>query len=420
MVVTLVLYSPFETQERVFSRWQKVLFDINSINPISENNIFFANEEAELGEVLEKFSDGISALILIIGSGGTERLGLNAIHLTSCPVVLVANDQVNSLAAAIEINAIAKHLRPLKFVFAQNPTVQEQIKDFLIVSGAINKINGSRFGIVGGPSSWLISSDGITSFGKFKTSMISIGIERLLEIYRKTIPADKASITARILEECGSNTIPKSDVLEAAGVYLAMMSLVEEEMLDGLTIRCFDLLQHKITACLGMAMANNGGIVASCEGDLHASFCMLLGSYLTGGAVWMANPSSVSIASNTLTLAHCTVPFSMLEKDQKPNLDTHMESKLSMAVEGSLRKQEVTIFRTLGNFSGIYAVTGKIVETNMGNRSLCRTQAVIELDSNVSEWMQDTPGNHQVLTYRNILHLLKDFCLLSGISLVSN
>lgn len=76
-----------------------------------------------------------------------------------------------------------------------------------------------------------------------------------------------------------------------------------------------------------------------------------------------------------------------------------------------MRKEEVTILGTFSDFSGIYDLKGKVVETNMGDKSLCRTQAVIELDSDVKERMQSTPGNHQVLAYENITQLVKDFCL---------
>jgi len=420
MILTIVLYSPFETQEKVAARWNNVIDGFGSLSESNEPKQFFINDESRLDELVNKYLDSLSALILVVGSGGTERLALNAIKLTNCPVVLVANNQVNSLAAAIEINAIAKKTRPFKFVYIDNKSIAiEQIKYFLVAANALHKINSARFGLIGAPSPWLISSDGLKSIGSFKTKLVEIEIERLFNKYRKISIDEKENIANPIIMGCASKTVENIEVMEAGGVYLAMKSLIEEERLDGLTIRCFDLLQHKITACLGMAVANDNGIVASCEGDLHASFCMMLGSFITRGAVWMANPSSVCIKSNTLTLAHCTVPFSMLDKAEKPNLDTHMESQLSVAVEGALRKEVVTIFRTLSDFSGIFAVTGKIIDTNMGNKSLCRTQAVVKLDTDVEEWMQLTPGNHQILAYGNITHLLKDFCLISGLNLIT-
>lgn len=169
-------------------------------------------------------------------------------------------------------------------------------------------------------------------------------------------------ILQEVLDVCDSKSITDGDVLEASGVYNTIKEIIEKRRLNGLTIICFDLLQHKIPAYLGMAITNDKGVVATCEGDLNDSFCMMVGSFLTGEAFWMANPSSICTKSNSLTLALCTVPFSMLGKSEKPNLDTHKESQLSVAVEGSLRKEEVTIFRTPRDFSGIYATTGRIVE----------------------------------------------------------
>ncbi|MBW6498916.1 MAG: hypothetical protein K0B09_11035 [Bacteroidales bacterium] len=166
-----------------------------------------------------------------------------------------------------------------------------------------------------------------------------------------------------------------------------------------------------------MSLTNDQGIVASCEGDLHASFSMLTGQLLTGKPVWMANPSSIDAEKNLLTLAHCTVPFSMLSETGSTTLTTHMESDLSVAIAGPLRKGPVTIFRSGLDFRSIHAMTGYIVDTNMGDKALCRTQAIIKTDTSLADWMQKTPGNHQALVYGNIIPELSDFCRFAGIEL---
>jgi L-fucose isomerase-like protein len=54
----------------------------------------------------------------------------------------------------------------------------------------------------------------------------------------------------------------------------------------------------------------------------------------------------------------------------------------------------------------------------MGDKNLCRTQAIIKLDGDVSNWLDNSLGNHQVIVYGNILEKLKVFCRLSDIELV--
>lgn len=419
MILQLVLYSPFEQEEQLASRWGKPLQALFSEYGNGIHLLGYFNEPDILEKQIKSLSGKPEALILVVGSGGTERLAQRAMELLTCPVMLLANNRNNSLAAAIEINAVMCQTRPVKLVYTPDEaSVHLQIKAFLRAAQALSRIHKARFGAVGEPSHWLLSSDGIKDFGPFGTQLVKIPIQELVEEYEMLEESSGDEVNEAVREKASRVLIKDEALGDASRVYLAMQQIIGRYRLDGITIRCFDLLEHRFTACLGMGLTNDQGIVASCEGDLHASFSMLAAQLLTGEPVWMANPSSIDAEENLLTLAHCTVPFNMLSGTNGTTLTTHMESDLSVGIRGSLRKEPVTIFRTGKDFRSIYAITGQIIETNMGNQALCRTQAIIKTDTSVMEWMKKTPGNHQALVYGNIIPDLSDFCRFAGIQLI--
>jgi L-fucose isomerase-like protein len=419
MILQLILYSPFESEAQLASRWASTIETLFRESGKHILQLGYFNDLKILEESLKPFREKAEALILIAGSGGTERLAQKAMELLQCPVLLLANNRNNSLAAAIEINAVIGQTRPIKLVYSPDqPNAETQIKAFISVARALSRIKKARFGMVGEPSNWLLSSDGVNDFGPFGTELVKIPIQELIEEYEMLEEASGDAVK-EVVREKAANVLIKDEALsDASRVFLAMQQIIGRYRLDGITIKCFDLLEHKFTACLGMGLTNDQGIVASCEGDLHAAFSMLAGQLLTGKPVWMANPSSIDAAENLLTLAHCTVPFSMLTETKTTTLTTHMESDLSVAIAGPMKKGSVTIFRSGRDFRSIHAITGQIVDTNMGDMSLCRTQAVIKTDTSLTEWMQKTPGNHQVLVYGNILPELSDFCQFAGIELL--
>lgn len=419
MIFQLVLYSPFEQEVQLGLRWESTIQELLTSQGRNLRALGYFNDLRILEEKLKRLQEKPEALILVIGSGGTERLAQKAAEVLNCPVLLLANNRNNSLAAAIEINAVTGQTRPLKLVYTgDKASAQQEINAFIQAAKALHRINKARLGLIGEPSHWLLSSDGVNGFGPFKTQLLRIPMQELIEAYEIQEESSGDEVKAAARELAHQVMIGDEALSDASRMYLAVQQIIGRHCLDGITIKCFDLLEHKITACLGMSLTNDQGIVASCEGDLHATFSMFVGQLLTGKAVWMANPSSIDAAENLLTLAHCTVPFSMLDGTRETTLTTHMESKLSVAIEGPMKKETVTIFRSGRNFQSIHAITGRIVETNMGDSALCRTQAIIKTDTSLGEWMQKTPGNHQVLVYGNIIPELSGFCRFAGVELI--
>lgn len=413
----LVLYSPFETKEQVAQRWDPFIESLG----IGFANKQYATEYYNDADCLKKsLQEELDPhwIILIMGSGGTERLAQIVATSGPAPLLMVCDNRVNSLAAALEAHYVIRQQRAVKFLYVENlPDALHQARLFLGSAETLHKLNAARFGMVGGPSPWLLTSDGVNGFGSFTTTLVPIDIGELLQEFENIDQHYAADIAADLESNYGEVLVDQQSLLDSAKAYLAMEKIISLHQLDGITIRCFDLLPHQFTACMGMSLCAGREVISTCEGDLHAAFSMMVGQWLGTGYSWMANPSSVNIQENTITFAHCTVPEGMLSARKHSTLTTHMESGLSTAISGPLHLQEITILRSGGNFNSIHAASGQIIDTHMKNSSLCRTQAVVKLHVPVQNWLENTNGNHQVIVYGNLLEQLSDFCLLAGISL---
>src|SRR5699024_3890820 len=97
-------------------------------------------------------------------------------------------------------------------------------------------------------------------------------------------------------------------------IYIGLKNIVDKYNLDGLTVRCFDLLSKvNNTGCIALSLLNDEGIISSCEGDVPALISMLILNALSGEPVFMANPSSIDVEKNEVVFAHCTIPLDMTE-----------------------------------------------------------------------------------------------------------
>ncbi len=413
MLKSVIVHSSFEDSEQVKKDLLQTIDLLHQSDKISPVEI--------IGEIPVLNYDNISGIIIITASGGTEQLINSLVVESGKPALIIAVSRKNSIAASLESYSYLKDKHPVKLYISENPEEDRtQIECFAKVCSAVERINNSRFGLIGEPSDWLLSSTGIDSFGKFSTELIKLPTSEIVERVDKIDEQNSTELLKAIKSVYPNSSVADSSVRESAKVYSAMKQMIEENKLDAVSIRCFDLLEYKYTACMGMSMCNDEGIVSGCEGDIPAAFTMMIGTYITGEPCWMANPAVINKDENTVTFAHCTVPSRMIENLSGANLTTHMESGLSTANQGRLHNTDVTIIRINSDFNKLSVATGKIIESDMREPSLCRTQAVVKLHGSIGSWIESAPGNHHIVVYGNVVSMLQDFCNFTGVNIILN
>ena len=317
--------------------------------------------------------------LILIQSGGSEGLFLSNFEKLKEPYYLLTYGHNNSLAASLEI---------LSYVKDNNLTGEVLHGDTEYLNQRINTLlsKPTRLGVIGKPSDWLIASN--VDYQKAKNihniELVDIEIEEVIKMY-------ETEKNYNI-----SYDFDKESLVKSTKLHNVLEGIVDKYSLDGLTIRCFSLLDTiQTTACLGLALLNDKRITSTCEGDIPTMISMHILNKITGCPGFQANPSRINVVDKKMVLAHCTLPLSMTKSYK---LDTHFESGIGVAVKGEMKEQVITIFKLSKDLKNYYVTTGKIIR-NLYESNLCRTQIEISVDDNIEYFLNRPYGNHHVIVY---------------------
>ena len=360
--------------------------------------VFRGNDYSDYG------SYGLS--LIYVCTGGTEGIfkkllpDLQAKSIS--PFYLLTSGRSNSLAASMEIlSYLRQNNMKGEIIHGSAVYITKRIKLLSQVEDARNTLLGSRLGIIGQPSDWLISSsvDERVVRQRFGVELVNIPMKELLEVISET--------PEPLSEDYTDIDSIRSSLPGANKIYKALKTLVENYQLQGFTLRCFDLLTAiKNTGCLALAKLNAEGIVAGCEGDVPAMISMMIVRSLLGVSGFQANPSRIDPETGELIFAHCTIPLNMVERFE---YDTHFESGIGVGIRGFMKEGPVTVFKVSGDKSRHFVAEGYLTQ-NLSEPNLCRTQQKIQLTdkSQISYFLSNPIGNHHIILPGHYKALLEE------------
>ena len=331
--------------------------------------------------------------VVAVLTGGTESKFLQLVDEglidLSRPVYLMVSGHSNSLAAALEIlSYIRQHNGTGKVMMNADDTELEGTGDRLPITGVpsepvLRNEKKLRLGVVGKPSDWLISS----------------GVD-----YAEVLKKMNCELVEIPIDEVSSLGELESGMKGAEAIYKRLKELVNRYDLQGITLRCFDLLTTvKNTGCIALSKLNDEGIPAACEGDIPTLLTMMVCKKLTGALCFQVNPARIN-ADGKMLFAHCTLPLGMTEKHE---YTTHFESGIGVAIHGDLPAGDYTLVKLSGDMQRILA-EDVTLERCQYEPNLCRTQVWIKATPAVSRYFLTSPiANHHVLIKGHYAKLFK-------------
>jgi L-fucose isomerase-like protein len=330
--------------------------------------------------------------VLVFLTGGSERVALQSVQESGFYLLLASSDD-NSWAAATEVKAwMNQNGIPSILVDHTTPSAIALVEHFYRVKNGIKKLKGQRYGLIGETSDWLVNSsvDPFVVKSKLGIDQVNIPWSKVDVVGQKDVAPDFMSFF-KIAEQ--------QKVFESGKVYEALSKAISQYNLQAITVECFSLIDScNATACLALSKLSMDGIPAGCEGDTCSLLGMMISKEIFGITPWMANVAHVN--ENRLTLAHCTIPANLLSGF---DIDTHFESGKGLAVKGSLKAEEVTIVRLDHTLSKMFIGYGKVVDVT-SRKGLCRTQVVLEISSEISNYFINNPlGNHHLVFPGNLI-----------------
>ena len=360
----------------------------------------------------ENITEATSLIYFVVG-GGTENtiLTLQKLRNTSVqnePVYLLVHPTNNSLPAALEILArLQQDNVKGKILYLKGPHDEagyEKIERSMHDLEVLKSMRASRIGLIGSPSDWLVASrpSADTIKKAWGPEVISIEFEELQKEINKITNEATQPLKKKLIDQATDVCEPSSsEIDDSIKVYIALKNVIEKYNLNALSVRCFELVQQmKMTGCYALAQLMDDGIIAGCEGDLVSTVGLLWLHQLADKIPWMANPASLNIEHNSLWLAHCTVPKSIV---QNYRLRSHFESGIGVGLEGTMWNGPVTLLRIGGKeMEKLWLAEGDIIHAGHAE-NLCRTQIEIQLShgNTVSDLIQNPLGNHIVMISGN-------------------
>jgi len=344
--------------------------------------------------------------LVLVQSGGTERKILDSLQDLAPPYFLLAGDKFNALPAALEVLSFLRGSGvDAEIIHGSTDYMAGRLEKISLATRTLLELSRWRLGMVGDPSDWLIASsmnpDGVKK--DWGIEIVNIKMEELESLI------DRVQPSAPGLDlKCFS----PEDREGALKIYAALEEILSRYELQGLTLRCFDLLgsRHN-TGCLGLSLLNDQGLVGGCEGDVPALISMAILRVLTGKPSFMANPARVDKESNEIILAHCTVPLG-LTSDY--SLHTHFESGLGIGLRGKIPPGPCTVFKLGADGRQYFASRGEIIE-NLERKDLCRTQVRVKMEKPVSYFLSRPLGNHHLLVSGDYVEQIEEIFRLAGL-----
>ncbi len=360
------------------------------------------------GALWEDPTDPSTPVLWFVLTGGTEQRLLDAIadheaRLGAGPVLLLSHRGQNSLPAALETLArLQQDGRKGRVVHLEGAADEDGISRLVDAVHDLEvwrRLHQLRVGVLGRPSDWLVASvpDPQDLRASWGPTMVPVAMEEIFGLLDAARGEGSAGTIANAEGRPPSCCEVDSEAVRDAGLVAhAMETIVKVHRLDAITVRCFDLVTaRQTTGCHALARLNDQGVTAACEGDLASAVGMAWVRAMLGVPSWMANPASIDELANSILLAHCTVPRSMVGDC---GLRTHFESGLGVALAGQFATGPVTLLRVGGRrLEKVWMSDGDLVSTS-AEEGLCRTQVRVCLrEGSVSDLLRRPLGNHLVM-----------------------
>ena len=349
--------------------------------------------------------------LVLVASGGVEEMIRDCMPSLPEYVLLIADGLKNSLAASLEtLSWMRANGRAGRVLHGDTAYIMQGIADFAASFEALRRLSGARVGVIGKPSGWLIASnvDRERLLSAWGVSLIDLPLEEVVSGYEAIGDDEVQDITNSFIAKAkaiNAKETNREEIVKAMRLYKSVKAMCEKYNLNAFTLNCFDLIPTtRTTGCVALALLNDEGIPAGCEGDIQTILTMLAVTAATGKPSFMANPSQIlDVAAHEMIIAHCTIAPSMTNEY---NIRSHFESQSGVALEGILSCPEVTVAKCGGKDMKRFFVSGAALIECLDNPIMCRTQLHIKLDASPEYFLHESIGNHHVIVAGNHVPLL--------------
>jgi L-fucose isomerase-like protein len=250
----------------------------------------------------------------------------------------------------------------------------------------------------------------------FGARLVHFGMDELDELATQVSDVDAEGEWARVSAGASAISCSNAAGVDAMRTYLALRRLAQREKLAGLAVGSYPACQG--SACLPIALLNEEGIVAGCEGDMNATLLMYILSQLSDYPVHFGEMLEVDEQQNTILSSHCGAAAPSLASDAGYTLCPVRLAHTGVCIRFRARTGLITYANLVGRH-GTYrlcAFEGEAIPTEMvfeGNP--LRLHLSPSFRGVWNAVAEHGFGHHWMASYAHVLPVLVEFCRLTGI-----
>ncbi len=362
-----------------------------------------AVDDATLREALEQLRQAqCDALVVLQPTMGDGRLAPILAQVWDAPLVVWATPErpdgnkvsACSLVGAHAYASLFRQLRrPFELAYGHpdEEATRQQLAQAIRLTYAARAIRGAKVGLVGSHAPGFINMqvDAADLNRELDVQLHHFGLHEFIGLVRAQDDAAVADDVAAVkdLGLPADGGIGDEDLAVNSRYYLAMRSLMDDEHLDALAVRCWPELPNVIGhwPYLAMARLAEEGRVVALEGDVDGALSCLLAKHLGLGMGYISD--WLEHDAETITLWH---PSNMVRAFCEPDslrLARHFNNEKPLVVNAVLKADMPVTLTRVWRCDGRYRMMAHQARTTVVRRELLGVHGVAALeDKNPIEW----------------------------------
>lgn len=323
-------------------------------------------------------------------------------------------------------NALNNYQHPFTFVFG-NPNEEQfnqRMRQQMNIMRVIRLVSEARIGVVGDYPPGFFFSDANEEKLKetFGLTLQKLDLHQAFK-HCVEIPEEEwmKEVEQAKKQVIGLNSNDET-VKKFAQFTTYIKKQVDGENIISLAMRCWPdfFVELGAAPCSTLSHLTEGGMVTSCESDIHGSLSMYILRELSGGnAPYLGDWVHLDEEKNSAVFWHCGAgAYSLASPLTGAKVGVHPNRKIGFALDFGLKAGEVTLFRIGNTPKGYRLLIMKGTALN-SPQAFNGTSVEVELATNVTDTLYDIMHAgyepHYALIYGNVTKELIEYGRLLGL-----
>ena len=372
----------------------KALQSISSMPARPETRVV---DHATLQEALQQIQNArCDALVVLQPTMGDGRLAPIIAQAWNAPLVLWATPErpdgnkvsACSLVATHAFASLFRQLdRPFELAYGHpdHHTTRQQLGRAIRLTYAARALRRAKIGLVGAHAPGFINMqvDAAALNRDLGAQLHHFGLHEFIDLVR----SQHQQLVLKDLQAVNALELPMEDGISADDLavnsryYLAMRSLMDQEHVDALAVRCWPELPNLIGhwPYLAMARLAEDGRVVAMEGDADGALTCLIGKWLGLGVGYISD--WLEHDAEAITLWHAGNTMDHLCERRSVRLGRHFNNDRPLVVNARLKPDlPVTLVR-VWRCDGRYRITAHHGQTAPVRRELLGAHGLVVLEN---------------------------------------